>query len=124
MERLAKEVYEGKTDAKIIDEGYILSTYKELNVAAEKGYGKDWLKVNKSTGNVAPEVLWRRSSGTLEVATASRMVTTAASVWRKSKDRGIAATRSKTTTAARRVWHVRARATQNQPIRSHGHRSW
>ncbi len=57
MERLAKEVYEGKTDAKIIDEGYILSTYKELNVAAEKGYGKDWLKVNKSTGNIAPEVI-------------------------------------------------------------------
>ena len=57
MERLAKEVYEGKTDAKIIDEGYILSTYKELNAAAEKGYGKDWLKVNKSTGNIAPEVI-------------------------------------------------------------------
>ena len=57
MERLAKEVYEGKTDAKIIDEGYILSTYKELNVAAEKGYAKDWIKVNKSTGNVAPEVI-------------------------------------------------------------------
>ncbi len=57
MERLAKEVYEGKTDAKLIDEGYIMATYNELNAAAEKGYGKDWLKVNKSTGNIAPEVI-------------------------------------------------------------------
>lgn len=57
MERLAKEVYEGKTDAKLIDEGYIMATYNELNAAAEKGYGKEWLKVNKSTGNIAPEVI-------------------------------------------------------------------
>ncbi len=57
MERLAQEVYEGKTDAKLIDEGYIMATYKELSAAAEKGYGKEWLKVNKSTGNIAPEVI-------------------------------------------------------------------
>ena len=53
--------------------------------------------------------VWRKSSGTLEIATASRMVTTAASVWRKSKDRGIAATPSKTRTTARRVWLGRDR---------------
>ena len=41
----------------IRDRQYILETYNELSKSAEKGYGKDWLKVNKSTGNVSPEVL-------------------------------------------------------------------
>lgn len=57
MERIAKETYEGKLQKGDLDPGYILETYKELNNAAGKGYGKDWLKVNKSTGTIAPEVL-------------------------------------------------------------------
>lgn len=57
MEQLAREVYEGKTDSKSIDPAYIAAMYNELNTAAGKGYGKDWLKVNKSTGNLSPEVL-------------------------------------------------------------------
>jgi SPP1 gp7 family putative phage head morphogenesis protein len=57
MERLAKETYEGKIKQGELDPGYILETYKKLNQAAEKGYGKDWLKVNGSTGTIAPEIL-------------------------------------------------------------------
>ena len=56
MEQLAQDVYEGKTDSKSIDPAYISSMYNELNTAAGKGYGKDWIKVNKSTGNISPEV--------------------------------------------------------------------
>lgn len=57
MEQLAQDVYEGKTDSKSIDPAYIAAMYDELNTAAGKGYGKDWIKVNKSTGNLAPEVI-------------------------------------------------------------------
>ncbi len=57
MEQLAQDVYEGKTDSKSIDPAYISSMYNELNTAAGKGYGKDWIKVNKSTGNISPEVI-------------------------------------------------------------------
>lgn len=56
MEQLAKDVYEGKTDSKSIDPAYIKAMYGEMNTAAGKGYGKDWYKVNKSTGNISPEV--------------------------------------------------------------------
>ena len=57
MEQLAKDVYEGKTDSKSIDPAYIAAMYGEMNTAAGKGYGKDWYKVNKSTGNISPEVI-------------------------------------------------------------------
>ena len=57
MEQLAKDVYEGKTDSKSIDPAYIAAMYGEMNKAAEKGYGKEWLKVNKSTRNISPEVI-------------------------------------------------------------------
>lgn len=57
MEQLAKDVYEGKTDSKSIDPAYIAAMYGEMNKAAGKGYGKEWLKVNKSTGNISPEVI-------------------------------------------------------------------
>ena len=57
MEQLAKDVYEGKTDSKSIDPAYIKAMYGEMNTAAGKGYGKEWLKVNKSTGNISPEVI-------------------------------------------------------------------
>lgn len=57
MEQLAQDVYEGKTDSKSIDPAYIAAMYGELNTAAGKGYGKDWIKVNKATGNIASEVL-------------------------------------------------------------------
>lgn len=57
MEQLAKDVYEGKTDSKSIDPAYIAAMYGEMNTAAGKGYGKEWLKVNKSTGNISPEVI-------------------------------------------------------------------
>lgn len=57
MEQLAQDVYEGKTDSKSIDPAYISAMYNELNTAAGKGYGKDWIKVNKSTGNISPEVI-------------------------------------------------------------------
>ncbi len=57
MEQLAKDVYEGKTDSKSIDPAYIAAMYGEMNKAAGKGYGKEWLKVNESTGNISPEVI-------------------------------------------------------------------
>ena len=57
MEQLAKDVHEGKTDSNNIDPAYISSMYNELNTAAGKGYGKDWTKVNKSTGNISPDVI-------------------------------------------------------------------
>ena len=57
MEQLAKDVCEGKTDSKSIDPAYIKAMYGEMNTAAGKGYGKEWLKVNKSTGNISPEVI-------------------------------------------------------------------
>ncbi len=57
MERIAKETYEGKLQKGDLDPGYILETYKELNSAAGKGYGKDWIKVNGATGTIAPEVI-------------------------------------------------------------------
>ena len=57
MEQLAKDVYEGKTDSKSIDPAYIAAMYGEMNTAAGKGYGKEWFKVNKSTGNISPEVI-------------------------------------------------------------------
>ena len=57
MEQLAQDVYEGKTDSQNIDPAYIASMYNELNTAAGKGYGKNWTKVNKETGNISPEVV-------------------------------------------------------------------
>ena len=57
MEQLAQDVYEGKTDSKSIDPAYIAAMYGEMNTAAGKGYGKEWFKVNKSTGNISPEVI-------------------------------------------------------------------
>lgn len=57
MERIARETYEGKLKRGQLDDEYIVKTYNELNEGISKGYGKDWLRVNKATGSPAPETL-------------------------------------------------------------------
>ncbi len=57
MERIAEQTYNGTIKPGELDEEHVLLTYRELNKATSNGYGKDWLKVNESTGAPAPEVL-------------------------------------------------------------------
>ena len=57
MEQIAKDRYEGNLKKGELSDEYILETYKELNGAMWKGFGKDSFKVNKQTGAISPEVL-------------------------------------------------------------------
>lgn len=50
MEAIARDTYNGKLKPGELSKKHVLKTYNELYNAAKKGFGKDFVKVNKATG--------------------------------------------------------------------------